>query len=98
MMQCIIGELKLQIDIVYNKNDVTEAITEFKQWMAERSLNKINVEALENSKSKVLNTDLDNKQICIDILINKYPTTDLNALISNYLKALKQQEQDTLPF
>ena len=88
-------------NIVHNKEDIIAAITEFKNIMAENSLNKLKLDALNKSKDKVLNKDLDSKEICIDILINKYPIADLKLLLSNYLKAIKEAERELdadLPF
>lgn len=88
-------------NIVHNKEDIEEAITEIKKVMAEDNLNELKLNALNSSKDKNLNRDLDNKEICIDILINKYPIADLKVLLNNYLKAIKEAERELdadLPF
>lgn len=88
-------------NIIHNKEDIAEAITEIRKVSAEDSLNILKLDALNNSKDKVLNRDLDNKEICIDILINKYPMANLKMIISNYLKSIKEEQDKSegyLPF
>lgn len=88
-------------DIVHNKEDIVEAITEVKRFVAEDSLNTIKLDALNNSKDKMLNKDIPSKEVCVDILINKYPIADLKTIIKNYLKNIKEQEKkenELLPF
>lgn len=88
-------------DIVHNKEDIQEAIREMDKFIAEDNLNNMKLNALNSSKDKVLNKDILNKEVCIDILINKYPLADLKQILSNYVKAIKEEEkkQDKeLPF
>lgn len=87
--------------IVHNKEDIVEAITEIKNAVAEDSLNGIKISTLNNSKDKILNKDLDSKEVCIDMLVNKYPIADLKVLLSNYLREIKAAEAEAdidLPF
>lgn len=90
-------------DIVHLKDAVQEEINAISNYIATNSLNDIKIKALNDSNSKVLNKDLDCKELCIDILVNKYSATDLKEVLDNYIEKAKQEQElleelDNLPF
>lgn len=101
---------KLNIEYYYNaysivhlKDEVTKEINLIEREESINHLNVIKMNTLNNSKSKVLNKDLENKELCIDILVNSYTPYNLRIIIKNYLKTIKadykkQDEEEGVVF
>lgn len=78
--------------IIHNKLEVEKIVSELEKHSSVDNLNTIKVTALTDSKDKTINKDIDNKELCIDILINSYPPYKLSNLIKNVEKHNKESD------
>lgn len=62
------------------------------------NLNKLIIDALNNSKDKLLPEDTEDREVLVDTLINIHTTLDLKNIIKNILKLEQEEERDILPF
>lgn len=99
------GKLRKRCNIEFSYNGYTivkntEAIEKEVSNIFEHKhrLNKLIVDALYNSKDKLLPADTEDREVLIDGLINIHTTLDLKNAIKNILRLEEEEEKDVLPF